>query len=57
MTEKNFDSYGCSLIEHSKITQVNDQQRCQTQISVTIHIVNTNIIELKSSQNGLKDPK
>ena len=57
ITERYFDSYGCSLIEHCKVTQINDQKRCQTQISITIHIVNTNINKLKRSQKSPKDRK
>ena len=52
-----FDSNVCFLIEHSKVTQINDQKRCQTQISITVHNVNTNINELKRSRMSPKDPK
>ena len=57
VTENFFDSYGCSLIEHSKIKQMNDQKMFHIQLSITIHIVNTNINELKRSRMSPKDPK
>ena len=57
ITETYFDSNGCPLIEHSKITQINDQKRFQIQLSKRIHIVNTNINELKRTRMSPKDPK
>ena len=57
ITETYFDSNGCSLIGHSKITQINDQKRFQKQLSIRNHIVNTNINELKRSRMSPKDPK
>ena len=57
ITEDYFDSNGCSLIEHSKITQINDQKRFQIQLSIRIHIVNTNINELERCRMSPKDPK
>ena len=57
ITENFFDSNGCSLREHSKLTQMNDQKRFQIQLSITLHIVNTNINELKKSRTSPKKPK